>query len=85
MATYQILCWRDLPAQIRVKDGKQRTSVQLDNKFQEKIDRVAMELGLFGTDEYLEQFKWGEKIEREGSAQEVAEAVKQELEAQFKA
>ncbi len=37
--------------------------------------------GLQGADEYLAQWKWSEEEEREGSAREVAEAVKAELEA----
>ena len=34
-----------------------------------------------GADDYLAQWKWSEEEEREGSAQEVAEALKAELEA----
>jgi len=36
---------------------------------------------LQSADDYLAQWKWGEEEEREGSAHEVAEAVKAELEA----
>jgi len=83
MATYQILHWRDIPAQIKVKEGKKRVSAQLSARFQEKIDQVAMKMGLLGTDEYLEQFKWSKAVEHQGSAQEVADAVLEELEAKF--
>ena len=38
-----------------------------------------MEEGLVNTDAYLEQWAWSEKKSREGNAQEVAEAVIDEL------
>jgi hypothetical protein len=53
----------------------------LDGKFMEHIDILAARRGLQGSDDYLAQWKWSEEQEREGSAQEVAEALKAELEA----
>ncbi len=85
MATYRVLCWKDLHAQIKAQGEGGRVSVQLSERFQEKIDRVAMEQGLFGTDEYLEHWKWGDRQEREGTAQEVADAACRELEDAFEA
>ena len=65
-------------------DGK-RLSGTLPPRYQEEIDRVAMEEGLTGTDEYLEQWQWGPKLQREGVAQEVLVAVLAELDARFSA
>ena len=48
----------------------------------ERIDRLAVQQGLQGSDDYLAQWRWSEEEEREGSAREVAEAVRAELEAQ---
>ena len=79
MAEYQILYWRDMPAQIRAyKDGRAR-SHKLPERFQMAIDQVAMEEDLVNTDAYLEQWVWSEKMSRDGSPQEVAEAVIEEL------
>jgi hypothetical protein len=50
-------------------------------EFQERIDRLAAHRGLQQSDDYLAQWQWGEEQEREGTAQEVAEAVRAELEA----
>ena len=50
---------------------------------QEEIDRVAMEEGLAGSGDYLDQWEWTEKRERSGSAEEVIAALLQELEAQY--
>ena len=80
MTHYHILYWKDIPAQIKVTEqGKRPLSVQLPERFQQEIDRVAMSLGLTGTDAYLEQWHWGEKIQREGSAADVADAVLNEI------
>jgi hypothetical protein len=53
----------------------------LDDTFAEQIDKLAAQRGLSSSDDYLAQWKWSEEEEREGSAREVAEAVKAELEA----
>jgi hypothetical protein len=44
-----------------------------------------MRKDLAGTDAYLEAWKRGEPREREGSAEEVVNAIKDEFEAQFAA
>jgi len=55
MAKYQILYWKDIPAQIKAFDGTRAVSRQLPERYQLEIDRLAMELGLAGGDEYLNQ------------------------------
>ncbi len=80
MAHYQILAWRGIPAQIKVfEQGKRPVTLQLPERFQIEIDRIAMAEGLSGSDAYLEQWQWSEKVEREGPAEEVAEALLAEL------
>jgi hypothetical protein len=83
MARYQVLYWRDIPAQVRVEGGHEDVTLELDPRAQQRIDSVAMQLGLQGTDAYLEQWHWSDPREREGSAQDVAAAIKRELEAQL--
>jgi hypothetical protein len=82
MATYKILYWQQIPTQIRAEDDSDDVTVMLDEKFIKHIDVVAARLGLQAADDYLAQWRWGEEEEREGSASEVAEALKAELEAQ---
>ena len=82
MATYQILYWHDIPAQVRAKDAGGRASAPLPERFQEAIDQAAMAAGLIGSDDYTEAFRWGEQQERAGTAREVAEALTAELDAQ---
>jgi hypothetical protein len=81
MATYKILCWQEIPTQIKAEDNSDDVTVMLDAKFMEHIDILAAKRGLQAADDYLAQWKWSEEQEREGSAQEVAEALKAELEA----
>lgn len=81
MATYKILYWQEIPSQIKAEDDADDVTLPLDGKFMDQIDKMAAQRGLTGADEYLAQWKWTEEEEREGSAREVAEAVKAELEA----
>ena len=80
-----ILYWRDIPSVVEARDENGVHKLQLDAKFQELIDAVAMRNGLAGTDAYLEQWRRGKRVAREGSAETVASAVKAELEAEFRA
>ena len=79
MAAYQILYWRDIPAQVRVFDGRRPLTEQLPDRFQQHIDRIAMREGLVDSDEYLDQWQWTEKRDREGSPEELLEALIEEL------
>ena len=82
MATYKILYWQEIPAQIKAEDDADDVTVALPAKFMERIDRLAAQRGLQASDDYLAQWQWSEEEERAGSAREVAEAVRAELEAQ---
>lgn len=81
MAIYKVLCWQEIPTQIKAEDDDEDVTVMLDGKFMQQVDILAAKRGLQAADDYLAQWKWSEEEEREGSAREVAEAVKAELEA----
>ncbi len=85
VAKYNVLYWQDIPSVIEAKDGNGTHKVQLSQRFQALIDMVAMRQDLAGTDAYLEAWKRGKPHEREGSAEEVVNAIKEEFEAQFEA
>jgi Virulence factor len=80
MALYQILYWRDIPAQIKIFEGSKPVSHILPDSFQQAIDRVAMAEGLIGSDEYLNEWHWSPKMERPGTTGEVLEALLLEIE-----
>jgi len=81
MATYKVLYWQEIPSQIVAEDDEDEVSLPLAEKFMECIEAAAMSRGLAGADDYLAQWKWGEPETRDGTADEVAQAVKVELEA----
>ena len=80
MTTYKILYWQEIPTQIKAEDESDDVAVMMDDKFMAQVDILAAKRGLQASDDYLAQWKWSEEEEREGSAREVAEAVKAELE-----
>ena len=82
MATYKILYWQEIPAQIKAEDDMDDVTVAMPDRFQKHIDVMAARRGLQEADAYLAQWKWSEEEDREGSAEAVAAAVKAELEAQ---
>ncbi|MGD0387461.1 MAG: virulence factor [Tepidisphaeraceae bacterium] len=84
MATYKILYWQEIPSQVKAEDVQEEVNLELAPRFMERIDQLAHQRGLQGADDYLAQWRWSEEAERDGSAQEVAEAVKAELEAKAK-
>lgn len=80
MAIYKILYWQEVPSQIKADDGLDEVTLPLPPRFMERIDQLAGQRGLQGSDDYLAQWRWSEDQEREGSAEEVASAIRAELE-----
>ena len=81
MATYKILYWQEIPSQIKAEDHLDDITLPLDSRFMERIDQLAAQRGLQSTDDYLAQFRWSDEQERDGTAEDVARAIKLELEA----
>jgi hypothetical protein len=83
MARYQVLYWQDVPSVVKVLgDDGSELKRQLPDWFQQEIDNRAMTQGLVGSDAYLEQWRWGDVQERDGSPDDVLDAVVRELEAE---
>ena len=82
MANYKVLYWQEVPSQIKSEDELDEVTLQLAPRFMERIDQLAGQRGLQDSEDYLAQWRWSAEVEREGSAQDVAEAVKAELESQ---
>ena len=80
MIQYQVLYWRDIPAQIKLFVGRRPRSHALPARFQLAIDRIAMQEGLVGTDAYLDQWHWSAKQERAGTPEDVLPALLRETE-----
>lgn len=82
---YQIIYWRDIPAQVKVKAGRDRKGMQLSPRFNVAIDEAAMRAGLTESKEYLGEWRSSEWADREGELEESAAALAAELEAAYPA
>jgi cvfA/B/C family virulence factor len=75
MPSLTIISWRDIPAQVIVKRGRESAKVQLSARFQEAVDRAAMRAGKGTSDAYLADWKrsepraCGEDIRAEAAAE----------------
>ncbi len=84
MTRYQVLYWKNVPAQVKVfPESGRPLARQMPDRFQVEIDRIAMEQGLAGTDDYLNQWQWTAKLARPGDPAEILDALIQELEADW--
>lgn len=57
MAKLITVYWRDIPAQVIAKRGRESAKVQLPLRFQEAIDRAAMRAGKGSSDQYLDDWR----------------------------
>lgn len=79
--SYKVLYWQEIPVQIKAEDEVDDVTVALDPKFMERVDLMAARRGLTSADDYTAQWHWSDEDTRDGSAADVAAAVKDELEA----
>ncbi|MCC4118119.1 virulence factor [Aromatoleum toluclasticum] len=73
MAKLIVVQWRDIPAQVIVKNGRESAKVQLSERFQVAIDRAAMRAGKGSSEAYLED--WQRLPPRECGSELQAEAA----------
>jgi hypothetical protein len=85
MARYRIVHWKDVPSLVEAADGDRTARHELSQKFQDLIDALAMREGATEGDAYLDGWGQGAWLERDGSPDEVADAVAAELEGGFQA
>ncbi|MGA3283334.1 MAG: virulence factor [Verrucomicrobiota bacterium] len=80
---FQVLYWQDIPSQIKAWDDFDEIKLDMPSRFAERIDASAQKQGHIQADAYMAHLRWSDTAERPGTPQEVAEAVKKELEAKF--
>jgi hypothetical protein len=83
MSEVQVVFWRDLPAQVKARQGGERSSRALTERFQEAIDVAAMRAGLTETDDYLGEWRSSPWEARQGPPELVAEQRASEIEAEY--
>lgn len=62
MADLIVVYWRDIPAQVIVKKGRQNAKRELPLRFTEAIDMCAMRTGAGGADDYLAEWRKADPI-----------------------
>ncbi|MEM7207723.1 MAG: virulence factor [Pseudomonadota bacterium] len=83
MARMTVVYWRDIPAQVIIKQGRQSAKVKLSERFEHGIDRAAMRAGRGGSDAYLEDWRRENEAFEGSDMQAVAEARAAELESEY--
>ena len=74
--------WRDIPAQVMAKQGRQRVRHKLSHRFQVAIDRAAMRAKKIDTDAYLDDWR-RVSVKQQGEMDKLVEERAQKLEAEF--
>lgn len=83
MADLVVVYWRDIPAQVIVKRGRQSAKRELSLRFTEAIDMAAMRSGAAETDAYLAEWRRAEPVPVGDELEAEADKAMQELEAQY--
>ncbi len=83
MPDVTIVYWRDIPAQVIVGKGRRGAKRQLEERFEQAIDRAAMKVGAADTDAYLAEWRKAASYEVEGDPLEIAQSEAQRLETEY--
>ena len=83
MGQLTIITWRDIPAQVIVKRGREVAKIQLSQRFQEAVDRAAMRAGKGSSDAYLADWKRSEPKPVSDDIEAEASAAAAALEARY--
>ncbi|WP_105416661.1 virulence factor [Neorhizobium sp. T25_27] len=83
MADRIVVFWRDIPAQVIIKKGRQTAKRELSLRFTEAIDMCAMRSGAAGTDDYLAEWRKAEPIAVSDDLEAEADRAAAELEAAY--
>ena len=83
MPEVTIVYWRDIPAQVIVGKGRRGSKRQLEERFEQAIDRAAMKVNAKDADAYLAEWRKAAPYEMDGEPAEIVEAEALRLEAEY--
>jgi hypothetical protein len=83
MAQLTIVYWRDIPAQVIVKERRNAAKRELSLRFTEAIDMAAMRSGAAETEAYLAEWRKGDPITVGDDLEAEAEAASRQIEAEY--
>ena len=78
-----IVYWRDIPAQVIVGKGRRGSKRQLEERFEQAIDRAAMKVNAKDADAYLAEWRKAAPYQMDGDPDEIVEAEALRLEAEY--
>ncbi len=83
MAQLIIISWRDIPAQVIAKRGREVAKIQLTDRFQEAVDRAAMRAGKGSSDAYLADWQRSAPVVCDDNLESAASTAAAEIEARY--
>ena len=83
MPDVTIVYWRDIPAQVIVGKGRRGSKIQLTERFEQAIDRVAMRIGADETDAYLAEWRKAAPYQIDGNQDDIAKSEAARLEVEY--
>jgi Virulence factor len=83
MAKLIVIRWRDIPAQVVVKKGRETVRLPLASRFQEAVDRAAMRAGKTSSQAYIADWQRSEPRDCGDDLQAEAAAEVARLEAHY--
>lgn len=83
MADLIIVYWRDIPAQVIVRKGRQNAKRELPLRFTEAIDMCAMRVGARDTDAYLAEWRRGDPVPVGDDLESEADKALASIDAEF--
>lgn len=83
MAKMTVVYWRDIPAQVIVKQGRRTAKQPLSERFEKAIDRAAMKAKLRDTDSYLAEWKRGAPVDCGDDLEDEARVAAERLESDY--
>ena len=83
MAKLIIVYWRDMPAQVIVKQGRTSAKRELNERFSIAIDAAAMKAGAESTDAYLADWRRADPVDVGDDIEAEAAAWAAKLEADY--
>ncbi|NOD63391.1 MULTISPECIES: virulence factor [unclassified Ruegeria] len=83
MPDVTIVYWRDIPAQVIVGKGRRGAKRQLEERFEQAIDRAAMKVNAKDSDAYLAEWRKAAPFAVDGDPAEIAETEAVRLETEY--
>ncbi|NIZ63352.1 hypothetical protein DL239_20505 [Sedimentitalea sp. CY04] len=83
MPEVTVVYWRDIPAQVIVGRGRRGAKHQLEERFEQAIDRAAMKVNAKDADAYLAEWRKAEPYSMDGDAADIVVSEAKRLESEY--